>query len=88
MRSYAHHGFKRFVLCLGYKAEVIKDYFLNYSARRSDFTVDLQSNNVTVHSVDHDQDWEVTLAFTGEKAMTGRLSQWCRRSPSQPPRPP
>lgn len=80
MRSYAHHGFKRFVLCLGYKAEVIKDYFLNYSARRSDFTVDLKSNNVTVHSVDHDQDWEVTLAFTGEKAMTGsRVAQAAAR---------
>lgn len=80
MHSYAHHGFRRFVLCLGYKAEVIKDYFLNYSARRSDFTVDLKSNNVTVHSVDHDQDWEVTLAFTGEKAMTGsRVAQAAAR---------
>jgi glucose-1-phosphate cytidylyltransferase len=76
MQSYANHGFKRFVLCLGYKAEVIKDYFLNYSARRSDFTVGLKSDNLTVHSVDHDQDWEVTLAFTGEKAMTGsRVAQ-------------
>lgn len=80
MKSYAHHGFKRFVLCLGYKAEVIKDYFLNYSAMRSDFTVDLASDEVTVHSVDHDQDWQVTLAFTGEKAMTGsRIAQAAER---------
>jgi glucose-1-phosphate cytidylyltransferase len=71
MRSYSHFGFRRFVLCLGYKAEVIKSYFLNYSSMNSDFTVDLKTNNVTVESVDHDQDWEVTLAFTGDNAMTG-----------------
>ncbi len=76
MRSYAHHGFTRFILCLGYKAEVIKSYFLNYSSLNSDFTVDLKSNEVTVHSVDHDQNWQVTLAFTGEQAMTGsRVAQ-------------
>lgn len=71
MRTYAHHGFKRFVLCLGYKAEVIKAYFLNYTSMNSDFTVALRTNEVTVHSIDHEQDWEVTLAFTGEAAMTG-----------------
>jgi glucose-1-phosphate cytidylyltransferase len=71
MRTYAHHGFRRFVLCLGYKAEVVKSYFLNYASMNSDFTVELKSNNVVVHSVDHDQDWEVTLAFTGELTMTG-----------------
>ncbi len=71
MRTYAHHGFRRFILCLGYKAEVVKSYFLNYASMNSDFTVELKSNNVTVHSVDHDQDWEVTLAFTGELTMTG-----------------
>ncbi len=71
MQSYSHHGFRKFILCLGYKAEVIKDYFLNYSALNSDFTVDLKKNAVSVHSVDHDQDWEVTLAFTGDRSMTG-----------------
>ena len=71
MRTYAHHGFKNFVLCLGYKAEVVKSYFLNYASMNSDFTVELKSNNMTVHSVDHDQDWKVTLAFTGELTMTG-----------------
>jgi len=71
MRTYAHHGFKRFVLCLGYKAEVIKEYFLNYTSLNSDFTVDLKSDDVAVHSVDHDEDWCVTLAFTGRDAMTG-----------------
>ena len=50
MRTYSHHGFRRFILCLGYKAEVIKSYFLNYASMNSDFTVGLKSNNVTVHS--------------------------------------
>ena len=71
MCEYAHHGFKRFILCLGYKAEVIKSYFLNYASMNSDFTVELKTNNLTVHSVDHDQDWQVTLAYTGENTMTG-----------------
>ncbi len=71
MRSYSHYGFKRFVLCLGYKAEIIKDYFLNYSVLNSDLTVDLSRNEVDVHSVDHSEDWKVTLAFTGDDAMTG-----------------
>ncbi len=76
MRCYASFGFRRFVLCLGYKSEVIKSYFLNYHSLNSDFTVSLKSNDLTVHSVDHDQDWEVTLAFTGELNMTGsRIAQ-------------
>lgn len=76
MHSYAHFGFRRFVLCAGYKSEVIKSYFLNYHSLNSDFTVDLKTNEVCIHSVDHDQDWEVTLAFTGELNMTGsRIAQ-------------
>ena len=71
MRSYARHGFRRFVLCLGYKAEVIKSYFLNYAASNSDFTVELKTNKLQVHSIDHDDDWQVTLADTGELTMTG-----------------
>ncbi|PNW62816.1 UNVERIFIED_CONTAM: glucose-1-phosphate cytidylyltransferase [Euhalothece sp. KZN 001] len=71
MRSYAGHGFKKFVLCLGYKSEVIKEYFLHYASMNSDFTVELKNNNCTVHSIDHEEDWEVTLAYTGELTMTG-----------------
>jgi glucose-1-phosphate cytidylyltransferase len=71
MRSYSAHGFKRFVLCLGFRGEVIKDYFLDYSAMNSDFTIALGTDEVTVHSVAHDDDWVVTLADTGEAAMTG-----------------
>ncbi len=71
MRSYAHHGFRRFILCLGYKSELIKSYFLNYASMSSDFTVELKTNALTVHSIDHDQDWVVTLADTGDRTMTG-----------------
>jgi glucose-1-phosphate cytidylyltransferase len=71
LRKYSHHGFKRFILCLGYKAEVIKSYFLDYASMSSDCTVELMTNRTTVHSIDHDQDWQVTLAYTGELTMTG-----------------
>lgn len=71
MRSYSHHGFKNFVLCLGYKAEVIKSYFLNYPTMNSDFTIELKTNDVKVHKIDHQQDWHVTLADTGALTMTG-----------------
>lgn len=71
MRTYSHYGFKNFVLCLGYKAEVIKSYFLNYPTMNSDFTVALKTNAVTVHKIDHAQDWNVTLADTGDLTMTG-----------------
>lgn len=71
MHVYRRHGFRRFILCLGFKAEVIKDYFLNYATLNSDFTVDLKTNAQTIHSINHEEDWEVTLAFTGEKSMTG-----------------
>jgi glucose-1-phosphate cytidylyltransferase len=55
MRSYASHGFRKFVLCLGYKAEVVKSYFLNYASLSADFTVELKSNRTTVHSIGHDR---------------------------------
>lgn len=71
MKLYHKSGFRKFVLCLGFKAEMIKSYFLNYSSLNCDFTVNLQTNSIVVHSVDHDDDWEVTLAYTGEETMTG-----------------
>lgn len=73
MKSYAHHGIKDFVLCLGYKGEVIRDYFLNYEARSNDVTVTLgRHHNVTIHGDHHDEDgWRITLADTGALTYTG-----------------
>jgi glucose-1-phosphate cytidylyltransferase len=71
MHLYRRHGFKKFILCAGFKSEVIKSYFLNYASLKSDFTVNLKTNHLTIHSIDHDEDWEVTVAYTGEKTMTG-----------------
>jgi len=71
MNSYSYFGFNRFVLCMGYRSEVIREYFLRFYEMNSDITVHLASNSVVVHSVDHRCPWEVTLAYTGETAMTG-----------------
>jgi glucose-1-phosphate cytidylyltransferase len=70
MQTYAHFGHKDFYVALGYKAEVIKEYFLNYRALNADFTVDLASGYVTPHQVDP-VDWKVTLVNTGNATMTG-----------------
>jgi glucose-1-phosphate cytidylyltransferase len=70
MQSYARFGHKDFYVALGYKAEVIKEYFLNYRALNADFTVDLASGCVTPHVVDP-VDWRVTLVNTGGSSMTG-----------------
>ena len=70
MQTYAHFGHKDFYVALGYKAGVIKEYFLNYRALNADFTVDLASGNVTSHQIDT-VDWKVTLVNTGDASMTG-----------------
>ncbi len=72
MRTYSSYGCKEFVLCLGYKGDVIKNYFLEYDLVHSDFTVRLGTKEITRHSVFHDEsDWQVTLAETGQQTMTG-----------------
>lgn len=71
MKYYHRFGFRKFVICTGYKSEVIKNYFINYDALNSDFTVNLKTNNITFHSFDHDEDWDVTVAYTGKDTMTG-----------------
>jgi glucose-1-phosphate cytidylyltransferase len=70
MRTYAHFGHKDFYVALGYKSEVIKDYFLNYRSLNSNFTVDLATGSVTPHQIDS-VDWKITLVDTGDKSMTG-----------------
>ena len=70
MKTYAHFGHKDFHLALGYKAEIIKEYFLNYRSLNANFTVDLLSGEVDPHEVE-DIDWKVTLVDTGSESMTG-----------------
>jgi glucose-1-phosphate cytidylyltransferase len=72
MKIYAFYGFTDFVLCIGYKGEMIKEYFLNYEAMNNDFTIRLgRSNQIDFHSNHSEKDWSVTIADTGEDAMTG-----------------
>ncbi len=70
MKTYAHFGHKDFHVALGYKAEVIKEYFLNYRALNADFTVDLATGALSSHQFDS-VDWRVTLVNTGASSMTG-----------------
>ena len=84
MRSYAHFGHKDFYLALGYKAEVIKEYFLHYRSLNADFTVDLSNGSVVPHQTD-ETDWKVTLVHTGLESMTGgrvkRLQEFIGNEP-------
>jgi len=70
MKTYANYDYKDFYLAAGYKAEVIKDYFLNYRSLNSDFTVNLSSGEVSLINVKK-IDWNVTVVDTGLNSMTG-----------------
>ena len=70
MKTFAHFDHKEFYIALGYKAELIKDYFLNYRALNSDFTIDLRSGEINHHQIESN-DWKVTLVNTGDNSMTG-----------------
>ncbi len=72
MKIYAHYGFKDFALCLGYRGDLIKEYFLNYQTMSSDFTISLNHKTEVAYHGDHEeQDFHVTLAETGTDTMTG-----------------
>lgn len=72
MSIYARHGFKDFVLCLGYKSWVIKRYFLDHHRAESDFTLDLADpDGLRIHSYPARENWRITFAETGLEAMTG-----------------
>ncbi|MCU1488175.1 MAG: glucose-phosphate cytidylyltransferase [Actinomycetia bacterium] len=70
MKLYAHHGINDFVVCLGYKGDLVKEYFLHYFMHSSDLTVDLTSNVVTYHD-SRAEPWRVTLVDTGDATLTG-----------------
>ncbi|RJE70869.1 glucose-1-phosphate cytidylyltransferase [Reichenbachiella sp. MSK19-1] len=75
MKSYAHYGFNEFIICLGYKGYVIKEYFMNYFIHNADITVDLADNSTTIHK-DHSEDFKITMIDTGHDTKTaGRLKK-------------
>jgi len=70
MKIYQAHGFNEFVICLGYKGDVIKEYFVNYFLHQSDFTIDLATNAIAYHQTER-ENFKVTLVDTGVDTMTG-----------------
>jgi glucose-1-phosphate cytidylyltransferase len=70
MKIYSHYGINDFVVCLGYRGEVIKDFFINYHLMESDVTCDLSTNTTTLHN-SRAEPWRVTLVDTGAATMTG-----------------
>ena len=70
MKIYSAHGIHDFIICLGYKGYVIKEYFSNYFLHMSDVTIDMEKNQLTVHQ-NYAEPWRVTLVDTGEKTMIG-----------------
>jgi len=70
MKIYSSHGINEFIVCVGYKGYVIKEYFANYFLHMSDVTFDMQTNSMEVHQRNAEP-WKVTIVDTGENTMTG-----------------
>lgn len=72
MKIYGYWGFKSFVLCLGYKGEMIKEYFFNYEILNNDFSIELgNEKRTTIHGNSGEKGWEITLADTGDESLKG-----------------
>lgn len=71
MKIYSYYGFKDFVLCLGYKGEMIKEYFYNYEILNNDFTIELGKRKIEVHNLHGEVGWKITLVDTGINALKG-----------------
>ena len=73
MRYYAHFGHNEFILCLGYRGDLIREYFLNYDETLSnDFTLDLIDKNINLHSIDECKSWKITFVETGLHSNLGQ----------------
>lgn len=70
MKSYTHHGINEFVICLGYKGYIIKEFFFNYYRHMSDMTIDLKTGDHQILN-SKAEDWQITLVDTGPETMTG-----------------
>src|SRR5260370_18670564 len=71
MKIYAAAGYTDSVICLGYKGDVIREYFLNYEVRNRDFTITLGCGRVDIHDGHAESGWRITLAETGDNTLTG-----------------
>ena len=84
MKIYSHYGFNDFVLCLGYKGYMIKEYFANYFLHQADVTIDMKNNSMEVHHKKAEP-WKVTLVDTGLNTMTGgrikRVQEYLGKEP-------
>jgi glucose-1-phosphate cytidylyltransferase len=78
MKSYSHYGINEFIICLGYKGYMIKEYFANYFLHTADVTFNLKTNEMHVHEK-HAEPWQVTLVDTGQQTMTGGRVRRVRR---------
>jgi len=70
MKIYAHYGLNEFIICCGYKGELVKEYFLQYQRLASDFTIDLETSDIQIEKL-NTEPWKVTLVDTGVETMTG-----------------
>src|SRR6202022_121754 len=87
MKTYACFGFTDFILALGYRGEMIKDFFLNYEALVSDFTLELGSQSITPLNGSHaEADWRITFVDTGQSTQTGGRLKRLRPMLRAPPR--
>ena len=70
MKVFSSQGFNEFIICLGYKSEIIKEFFLNFHTLNSDFTINLNNNEINYQNV-KSENWKVSLIDTGENTLTG-----------------
>jgi glucose-1-phosphate cytidylyltransferase len=80
MKLFSFYGYKEFILALGYKGDVIRDYFLNFKFYNNDFTIQLgNENNLVFHSNNEEKEWKVTMVETGAETMTGYRTKICEK---------
>jgi glucose-1-phosphate cytidylyltransferase len=78
MKHYSYYGFKEFILALGYKGNIIRDYFINYYNYNADFTIDLgNKGDIQIHNKKIEDEWKITLVETGSESMTGYRTKLC-----------
>lgn len=84
LKIYSAHGFNDFVILLGYKGYIIKEYFANYFLHQSDLTIDIKNNKIEIHD-NYSENWKITLVDTGSDTLTGgRIKRAARFIDNQP----